>query len=159
MGVCILQPVASLGNHPRAFQSGPWTHSDDGVVDVEDGIENHISGTALMFNVDPVVTARAGFTPQEVELDASAMLQGEPATPPVVMNDRSYTIRVQFPPAARSTLEAMKNMLLAATFLLWGFVQLMSQSEWSRKLGDLVIALFVMDLAWTIFDRVNEARR
>ena len=24
-----------------------------GVVDVEDGIENHISGTALMFNVDP----------------------------------------------------------------------------------------------------------
>jgi len=85
-----------------------------GVVDVEDGIENHISGTALMFNVDPVVTARAGFTPQEVELDASAMLQGEPATPPVVMNDRSYTIRVQFPPAARSTLDAMKNTLIVS---------------------------------------------
>jgi CzcA family heavy metal efflux pump len=83
-----------------------------GVVDVEDGIENHISGTALMFNVDPVVTARAGFTPQEVELDASAMLQGEPATPPVVMNDRSYTIRVQFPQAARRTLDSMKNTLL-----------------------------------------------
>ncbi len=66
------------------------------MVDVEDGIENTISGTALMFNVDPVVTARAGFTPQEVELDASAMLQGEPATTPVVVNDRSYTIRVRF---------------------------------------------------------------
>jgi multidrug efflux pump subunit AcrB len=85
-----------------------------GVVDVEDGIENHISGTALMFNVDPAVTARAGFTPQEVELDASAMLQGEPATPPVVMNDRSYTIRVQFPPAARRTLDAMKNTLIVS---------------------------------------------
>ena len=85
-----------------------------GIVDVEDGIENHISGTALMFNVDPVVTARAGFTPQEVELDASAMLQGEPATPPVVMNDRSYTIRVQFPPAARRTLDAMKNTLIVS---------------------------------------------
>jgi CzcA family heavy metal efflux pump len=85
-----------------------------GVVDVEDGIENHISGTALMFNVDPVVTARAGFTPQEVELDASAMLQGEPATPPVVINDRSYTIRVQFPPAARRTVDAMKNMLIVS---------------------------------------------
>ena len=85
-----------------------------GVVDVEDGIENHISGTALMFNVDPVVTARAGFTPQEVELDASAMLQGEPATPPVVMNDRSYAIRVQFPPAARATLDAMKNTLIVS---------------------------------------------
>ncbi len=83
-----------------------------GVVDVEDGIENHISGTALMFGVDPVVTARAGFSPQEVELDASAMLQGEPAPPPVVMNDRSYTIRVQFPPAARRTLDSMRNTLL-----------------------------------------------
>jgi hypothetical protein len=55
--------------------------------------------------------------------------------------------------------EAVKNGLLAATFLLWGFVQLMAQNEWSRKLGDLVIALFVMDLTWTIFDRVKEARR
>ena len=40
---------------------------------------------AMNFNVDPMVTARAGFTPQEVELDASAMLQGEPATTPVVV--------------------------------------------------------------------------
>ncbi len=52
-------------------------------------------------------------------------------------------------PAIRPRLsEVLKNGLLAATFLLWGFVQLMTQSDWSRKLGDLVIALFVMDLAW-----------
>ena len=57
-----------------------------GVVDVEDGIDNTISGPAMTFDVDPMVTARAGFTPQEVELDASAMLQGEPATTPVVLN-------------------------------------------------------------------------
>jgi CzcA family heavy metal efflux pump len=85
-----------------------------GVVDVEDGIENHISGTALMFNVDPVVTARSGFTPQEVELDASAMLQGEPAPPPVVLNDRSYTIRVQFPPSVRRTVDTMRNTLIGS---------------------------------------------
>jgi multidrug efflux pump subunit AcrB len=85
-----------------------------GVVDVEDGIENHISGTAMMFNVDPVVTARAGFSTQEVELDASAMLQGEPAPPPIVLNDRSYTIRVQFPPATRRTLDSMKNTLIVS---------------------------------------------
>ena len=85
-----------------------------GVVDVEDGIENHISGTALMFNVDPVITARSGFTPQEVELDASAMLQGEPAPPPVVLNDRSYTIRVQFPPSVRRTVDSMRNTLLVS---------------------------------------------
>jgi CzcA family heavy metal efflux pump len=85
-----------------------------GVVDVEDGIENTISGTAVTFNVDPVVAARAGFTPQEVELDASAMLQGEPASPPVVLNDRSYTIRVQFPPSVRRDLDAMRNALIVS---------------------------------------------
>ncbi len=55
-----------------------------------------------MFNVDPVATARAGFSPQEVELDASAILQGEPASAPVVVNDRSYTIRVRFPAETRA---------------------------------------------------------
>ena len=85
-----------------------------GVVDIEDGIDNTTSGTAVSFNVDPVVTARAGFTPQEVELDASAMLQGEPASPPVVLNDRPYTIRVQFPPSARRTLDAMRNTLIVS---------------------------------------------
>ena len=68
-----------------------------GVADVKDGIENTISGPAIVMNVDPVVAARSGFTPQEIELDASAILQGEPAATPVVVNDRSYTIRVRFP--------------------------------------------------------------
>ena len=85
-----------------------------GVVDVEDGIENTTSGTAVMFNVDPVVTARAGFTPQEVELDASAMLQGEPASAPMILKDRPYTIRVQFPPAARRTLDSLRNTLIVS---------------------------------------------
>jgi multidrug efflux pump subunit AcrB len=85
-----------------------------GVVDVEDGIDNTTSGTAVTFNIDPAVTARAGFTPQEVELDASAMLQGEPASTPVVLNARSYSIRVQFPLSARRTLDAMRNTLIVS---------------------------------------------
>ncbi len=85
-----------------------------GIVDVEDGIENTTSGTAVTFNVDPVVTARAGFTPQEVELDASAMLQGEPASAPVILNDRSYDIRVQFPPSARQSLDTMRQTLIVS---------------------------------------------
>ena len=85
-----------------------------GVVDVEDGIENTTSGTAFTFSIDPVVAARAGFTPQEVELDASAMLQGEPASTPVIVNARSYTIRVQFPPSARQTLDSMQQTLLVS---------------------------------------------
>jgi CzcA family heavy metal efflux pump len=83
-----------------------------GVVDVLDGIENTISGTAMMFTVDPVVAARSGFTAQEVELDASAILQGEPAPPPVVLNDRPYTIRVRFPAATRTSLDTIRDTML-----------------------------------------------
>ena len=87
-----------------------------GVVDVLDGIENTISGPATMFTVDPSVAARAGFTAQEIELDASAIMQGEPAPAPVVVNDRAYTIRVRFPEATRSSLDAIRNTpLVSAT--------------------------------------------
>jgi multidrug efflux pump subunit AcrB len=83
-----------------------------GVVDVLDGVENTISGPARVFSVDPAATARAGFTTQEVELDASAMLQGEPAPPPVVVNDRAYNIRVRFPARTRASLDTIQNTLL-----------------------------------------------
>src|SRR5579871_6708991 len=86
-----------------------------GVVDMENGIENTISGPARMFTVDPGVTARAGFTPQEVELDTSAILDGEPAPAPVVINDRSYTIRVRFPESTRATLDAIRNTPLVSS--------------------------------------------
>ena len=85
------------------------------VKDLKNGIENSISGTALVMKVDQVVAARAGFTPQEVEIDASAILQGEPATTPVIVNDRSYTIRVRFPESARSSLDRIKNTMITST--------------------------------------------
>ena len=53
--------------------------------------------------------ARSGFTPQEIELDASAILQGEPAATPVVVNDRAYTIRVRFPKDTRASLDQIRN--------------------------------------------------
>ncbi len=42
------------------------------------------------------------------------MLQGEPASPPVILNDRSYNIRVQFPPSARESLDTMRNTLIVS---------------------------------------------
>ena len=86
-----------------------------GVVDVKDGLENTISGPAIIMNVDPVVAARSGFTAQEIELDASAILQGEPATTLAVVNDRSYTIRVRFPDSARVSLEQVSNTLITSS--------------------------------------------
>src|SRR5437773_11023483 len=85
-----------------------------GVVDVLDGIENTISGPATTFQIDPAVAARAGFTPEEIAVDAAAILEGEPASTPVVVNDRAYTIRVRFPEQARATLDRMSNTLLTS---------------------------------------------
>jgi len=85
-----------------------------GVADVEDGIENTITGPAIVMSVDPVIAARAGFSPQEIELDASAILQGEPATTPVVVNDHAYTIRVRFPDSTRETLDDIRNTILSS---------------------------------------------
>jgi CzcA family heavy metal efflux pump len=85
-----------------------------GVVDVLDGIDNTISGPATTFQINPAVAARAGFTPEEVAVDAAAILEGEPAATPVVVNDRAYTIRVRFPEQSRSTLDRMSNTLLTS---------------------------------------------
>jgi multidrug efflux pump subunit AcrB len=86
-----------------------------GVVDILNGIENTISGPAVTFQVEPSVAARAGFTAEEIAVDASAILEGEPAPTPVVANDRAYTLRVRFPAANRASLEAMRDTLLISS--------------------------------------------
>jgi len=83
-----------------------------GVVDVLNGVENTVSGPAVTYQVNPMVAARAGFAPEEVAIDASAVLGGEPAATPVILNDRSYTIRVRFPEQSRASLDQMSNTLL-----------------------------------------------
>jgi CzcA family heavy metal efflux pump len=85
------------------------------VKDVKNGIENTISGPAVIYHVDPVVAARSGFTPQEVETDVSATMQGEPAPTPVVLNDRPYTLRVLFPPANRESVQTIQNTMLVSS--------------------------------------------
>jgi multidrug efflux pump subunit AcrB len=86
-----------------------------GVVDVLNGIDNTISGPAVMFQVDPMIAARAGFTAEEVATDAAAILEGEPAPTPVVANERAYTLRVRFPAQNRASLEAMRDTLLTSS--------------------------------------------
>jgi multidrug efflux pump subunit AcrB len=83
-----------------------------GVVDILNGIDNTISNPATIFQVNPTVAARAGFTPEEVAIDAAAILEGEPAATPVISNDIAYTIRVRYPETNRSSLDAMSNTLL-----------------------------------------------
>jgi hypothetical protein len=62
-------------------------------------------------------------------------------------------IRTRFP-------DLGKNLLLAATFLLWGTVQLMPQNTLSIRLGNVVIVLYVLDLAWVILgSRISQQRK
>ncbi len=86
-----------------------------GVVDVLNGIENTISGPATTFQINPAVASRAGFTPEEVAVDASAILEGEPAATPVIINDRAYTIRVRMPEQNRTSLARMSDTLLTSS--------------------------------------------
>jgi multidrug efflux pump subunit AcrB len=62
-----------------------------------------------------VVAARSGFTPEEIATNTVAILEGEPATTPLVANERAYTIRVRYPPQHRASLEAMANTVLVSS--------------------------------------------
>lgn len=55
-------------------------------------------------------------------------------------------------------LDLLKNVLLAGTFLLWGGIQLMPQNSTAARLGDVVIALYVIDLAWVILASKNSTQ-
>ena len=85
-----------------------------GVVDVLDGVDDTISGPSVTYQINPIVAARAGFTPDEVSADALAILEGAPAATPVVRDGRAYTIRVRFPQENRATLDRMNNTLLVS---------------------------------------------
>jgi multidrug efflux pump subunit AcrB len=82
------------------------------VVDIEDGIDNTTSGPAVVFTINPVAAAKAGFTTDQLTTIASAIVDGEPSTTPVIINDRPYTLRVRYPAADRASLEAMANTMI-----------------------------------------------
>jgi len=53
--------------------------------------------------------------PEEIELDVSAILQGEPAPTPLVLNERQYTVRVRYPDEARASVDAIRNTILISS--------------------------------------------
>ncbi|MGH9675775.1 MAG: efflux RND transporter permease subunit, partial [Candidatus Acidiferrum sp.] len=111
-GKLLNETAARVGDAIESIKIGGKPHV---VVDVLNGVENTISGPAVTYQVNPTVAARAGFTPEEVALNAAAVLEGEPAATPVILNDRAYTIRVRFPDQNRSSLDRMSNTLLTSS--------------------------------------------
>ena len=84
----------------------------NGVVDVLNGIENTISGPAVTYQVDPTVATRSGFSAQEVATDAAALVAGVPASAPMVVKNRPYTVRVRFPGAESQNAADLGSTLI-----------------------------------------------
>src|SRR5713226_4680131 len=82
---------------------------------LQDMIGDLTSAPAVTYQINPAVAARAGFSSEEIALDAAAILEGAPAATPVILNDRAYTIRVRFPEQSRSSLDRMSNTLVASS--------------------------------------------
>ena len=87
----------------------------NGVVDVENGVDNTISGPATNFQVDPALAARMGFTSTEVAEDATSILDGVTANAPLIANGRPYTIRIRLADNTRSSLDAIENTVFNST--------------------------------------------
>jgi CzcA family heavy metal efflux pump len=80
-----------------------------GVVDVENGIENTISGPATSFQVNPAAASRLGFTPAEVSEDATAILDGVEVPGPLIAGGRPYPIRIRLSQEHRASLDDLSN--------------------------------------------------
>jgi CzcA family heavy metal efflux pump len=111
-----------------------------GVVDVENGIDNTISGPATNFQIDPSVAARLGFTPTEVAEDATSILDGVTTTDPLIANGRPYTVRVRLGDETRQSLDTIQNTVfnsaagkLATLGSLAQITQLPPQNEIKRE--------------------------
>ncbi len=80
-----------------------------GVVSVENGIENTISGPATNFQIDPQLAGRLGFTPTEAAEDATSILDGVTVNDPVIANGRPYTVRVRLGEETRRSLDTIRD--------------------------------------------------
>src|SRR5262245_14724762 len=85
------------------------------IVDVEDGIEKTTSGPAVRFTVNNEAADRAGFSAEELGTVSVAMVEGEPTSAPVLIEDRPYPLRVRFPPSARDSLESMSGTMIVSS--------------------------------------------
>ncbi|MGH9688349.1 MAG: efflux RND transporter permease subunit [Candidatus Acidiferrales bacterium] len=92
--------ITVSGNHP--------------VVDIDNGIDSTTSGPAISYRVDMAKAANAGFAPQDVANQATAMLDGVITQQPMVVADRPYDVRIRYPESVRSSLSAMNNAVIVS---------------------------------------------
>ena len=102
------------------------------------------------------LAAAVGLLIGDVKMESLPRLSVTSAAPLLLVGTSFLFVQ----PVLRPRLvELLKNVLLAATFLLWGVVELMPQNAKSIRLGDVVIALYVLDLAWMTLGTVISQER
>jgi CzcA family heavy metal efflux pump len=149
--------IGDLSNAPepiqiKVFSSDPAVLADlgprigeaigkiAGVVDIQNGIDNTISGPATNFQVDPIVAGRMGFTPAEIAEDATSILDGVTTTDPLIANGKPYTVRIRLGDETRQSLQTIENTVfnsstgkLATLGSLAQVTQLPPQNEIKRE--------------------------
>ncbi|HZQ42328.1 MAG TPA: efflux RND transporter permease subunit [Acidobacteriaceae bacterium] len=124
--------IGDLSNAPepiqiKLFNNNPEILSDvadrvattikkqNGVVDVQNGIDNTISGPSITFQVNQGIASRLGFSVPDVTTDAAAVVEGQELTTPLIQNGRSYGIRIRYPESSRSSEDIVTSALLVGS--------------------------------------------
>ena len=77
------------------------------VVDTKSGVI--VSGPAVTFNINPELVARFGVTANDVATTVTTAMTGD-ASSTILQQDRLISVRVIFPPEARSSLDRLRAL-------------------------------------------------
>jgi len=58
-----------------------------------------------------------------------------------------------------ATIDLIKQLFIAAAFILWGIDLLMPPGQWATFVGAVVIAIYVFDLAWLIEGNLRKSMK
>jgi CzcA family heavy metal efflux pump len=83
-----------------------------GIVDTNPGVV--VSGPALTFKVDPQRAAKFGVTASDVAAAVTTAMSGD-ASSSILQQGRLITVRVIFPAAVRTSLEALRSLQVRST--------------------------------------------
>lgn len=116
-----------------------------------------LSSIALLcVGATPMLSSTPAFIAREA-LRCGAAIKNVPLSAiPLLLAGSSYLVlqAILRPPP----LELLKRVMLGAAFLLWGIVQLMPVSDLAVELGNVVIALYVIDLGLMIWTDLEKSQ-
>lgn len=93
--------------HEKADEVEEAIKKVPGVVDTFNGVV--VSGPAITFNIDPQRAARFGVTATDIANTVTTAMSGD-ASSTILQQGRLITVRVIFPPEARTSLDTLRGL-------------------------------------------------